>query len=145
MKTTVRQLLESKGSDVWKIVADANVYDALCLMAEKDVGALLVFDQNKLVGIFSERDYARKVILKGKQSRDCRVSEIMTDKVVYVRPEQTIEESMALMSDKRIRHLPVFDQDRLTGVISIGDVVKAMIADREFIIGQLENYITQKR
>jgi CBS domain-containing protein len=145
MMTTVRQLLDIKGSDVWKITADANVFDALRLMAEKNVGALLVLDKNHIVGIFSERDYARKVILKGKSSRECSVSEIMTDKVVYVRPEQTIEETMALMTDKHVRHLPVCEKDDLLGVISIGDVVKAMISDREFIIGQLENYISQGR
>ena len=143
MMTIVRQLLDSKGSDVWKITADANVFDALRLMAEKNVGALLVLDKNKIAGIFSERDYARKVILKGKDSRSCSVSEIMTKKVVYVRPEYTIEETMALMTDKHVRHLPVCEGDDLLGVISIGDVVKAMISDREFIIEQLENYISQ--
>ncbi len=145
MMTTVRQLLDHKGSEVWKITADANVFDALRLMAEKNVGALLVFDKNKIVGIFSERDYARKIILKGKSSRDSSVAEIMTEKVVYVRPDQTIEETMALMTDKHVRHLPVCDGDDLLGIISIGDVVKAMISDREFIIEQLENYIQQGR
>jgi CBS domain-containing protein len=145
MMTTVRQLLDTKGSNVWKITADANVFDALRLMAEKNVGALLVFDKNKIVGIFSERDYARKVILKGKSSRECSVSEIMTEKVVYVRPSQTIEETMALMTDKHVRHLPVWEKDEIFGIISIGDVVKAMISDREFIIEQLENYISQGR
>jgi CBS domain-containing protein len=143
MMTTVRQFLDGKGSNVWKITSDANVFDALRLMAEKNVGALLVYDKNKIVGIFSERDYARKVILKGKSSRDISVGEIMTNKVVYLRPEQTIEEAMALMTDKHIRHLPVCEGDDLLGIISIGDVVKAMISDREFIIEQLENYITQ--
>ena len=143
MMTTIRQLLDTKGSDVWKITADANVFDALRLMAEKNVGALLVFDRNKIVGIFSERDYARKVILKGKNSRECSVSEIMTGKVVYVRPSQTIEETMALMTDKHVRHLPVCEKDEIFGIVSIGDVVKAMISDQEFIIGQLENYISQ--
>ncbi|MFH1754253.1 MAG: CBS domain-containing protein [Candidatus Latescibacterota bacterium] len=145
MATTVRKLLDAKGSTVWKITAEANVYDALRLMAEKNVGALLVLDKNKIIGIFSERDYARKVILKGKNSRECSVAEIMTEKVVYVRPEQTIEETMALMTDKHVRHLPVCEGDDLLGVVSIGDVVKVMISDREFIIEQLENYITQGR
>jgi len=145
MMTTVRQVLDEKGSNVWKIAGDANVFDALRLMAEKNVGALLVFDKNKIVGIFSERDYARKIILEGKSSRKSSVAEIMTDRVVYVRPGNTIEEAMALMTDKHVRHLPVWEKDELLGIISIGDVVKAMISDREFIIGQLENYITQGR
>jgi CBS domain-containing protein len=143
MMTTVRQLLDEKGSNVWKITSEANVFDALRLMAEKNVGALLVYDKNKIVGIFSERDYARKVILKGKSSREMSVAEIMTDKVVYIRPSRTIEEAMALMTDKHIRHLPVCEGEDLLGIISIGDVVKVMISDREFIIEQLENYITQ--
>jgi CBS domain-containing protein len=143
MMTTVRQLLDEKGSNVWKIASDANVFDALRLMAEKNVGALLVLDKNKIVGIFSERDYARKVILKGKSSRDITVADIMTQRVVCVRPSHTIEEAMALMTEKHIRHLPVCEGEDLLGMISIGDIVKAMISDREFIIEQLENYITQ--
>lgn len=145
MITTVRQLLKAKGSEIYKIEADAPVLDALKLMADKDVGALLVFENDKMVGIFSERDYARKVILGGKSSKKCPVRETMTDKVIYVRPEQTIEESMALMTEKHVRHLPVCEGKDITGIISIGDVVKAMISDREFIIEQLENYITDGR
>ena len=139
---TVMQLLQTKGQNVWSITPDAWVIDALKLMAEKRVGALLVLEAGQVVGIISERDYARKVSLLGKSSKTTPVREIMTPKVVYVRPEQTIEDCMALMTDKRIRHLPVLADDQLIGVISIGDVVKAVISEQEFIIAQLENYIT---
>jgi CBS domain-containing protein len=139
--TTVKQLLQVKGSDVWTIIPDASVHDALKLMADKNVGALLVLEAEKLVGIFTERDYARMVVLKEELPMTTPVSEIMTQRVVYVRPEQTIEDCMALMTDKRVRHLPVLVDDRLVGVVSIGDVVKAIISHQEFIIEQLENYI----
>jgi len=142
---TVRQCLQSKGGEIWSIRPDISVYEALERMAEKDIGALLVLDEENLVGIFSERDYARKVILQGKSSRDTWVSEIMTSRVVFVRPEQTIEECMALMTEKHIRHLPVLDGERLVGVISIGDVVKAIISEQKFVIKQLEHYITGER
>ena len=142
---TVSMLLQSKGDDVWSVSPGTTVYDALVLMAEKNVGALLVLEGDRLIGIFSERDYARKVILHGKSSRQTTVGEIMTSKVVYIRPEQTIEQCMALMTDKRIRHLPVLDGDRVIGVISIGDVVKAIISEQEFMIEQLENYIAGAR
>jgi CBS domain-containing protein len=138
---TVMQLLQTKGQDIWSITPDALVIDALKLMAEKRVGALLVLEAGQVVGIISERDYARKVSLLGKSSKTTPVREIMTQRVVYVRPEQTIEDCMALMTDKRIRHLPVLADDQLIGVISIGDVVKAVISEQEFIIAQLENYI----
>jgi CBS domain-containing protein len=121
---------------------DAMVYDALKLMADKNVGAVLVMDADRLVGILSERDYARKVILHGKSSKDTPIREIMTQRVVYVRPEQTAEECMALMTDKRVRHLPVLEDDQVVGVISIGDVVKSIISEQEFIIEQLERYIS---
>jgi CBS domain-containing protein len=140
---TVKYLLQAKGHEVWSIVPDASVYEALELMAEKNVGALLVLEEGELVGIISERDYARGVELKGKSSKDTPVKEIMTARVVYVRPEQTVEGCMALMTDKRIRHLPVLAEGRLIGVISIGDVVKEVIAEQEFIIQQLESYITR--
>ena len=139
---TVKDLLAVKGSQVWSIAPDATVFEALRLMAEKEIGALLVLEAGKLVGIISERDYARKVILKGKSSKDTPVKEIMTTKVLYVRPDQTIEECMALMTDKRVRHLPVLDGEQLVGIISIGDVVKALIDEKDFIIQQLEQYIT---
>lgn len=143
--TTVAQVLKEKGHDIWSISPDATVYDALKLMAEKEVGALLVLEKSNLIGIVSERDYARKVVLKGKFSHDTQVREIMTDQVFCVCPEQTIEECMALMTAKRVRHLPVFAADELIGVISIGDVVKTLISEKEFLIGQLEEYITGAR
>jgi len=138
----VSQLLDAKGREVWWVTPETSVYDALVLMAEKNCGALLVLEANKLVGIFSERDYARKIILKGKASKDTTVKEIMSTEVFYVRPEQTIDECMALMTARRIRHLPVLEGGRLAGMISIGDVVKAVISEQEFTIKQLENYIT---
>lgn len=140
---TVRDVLERKGRNVWSVRPDATVYEALGLMAEKDLGAVLVRDGDQVVGVLSERDYARQVILKGKASKETPVSEIMTSRVVYVRPEQTVDECMALMTDKRIRHLPVLDGSRLIGLVSIGDVVKAAISEKEFLIEQLQNYITQ--
>ena len=145
MQTTVRQLIGRKGNSIWSTQPDAMVFEALEQMAEKRVGSLLVFEGDQLAGIFSERDYARKVILKGKSSRDTCVREIMTQNVVCVRPDQTMDDCMALMTDKRIRHLPVLDGDEIIGVISIGDVVKEIISEQEFVIGQLENYITGGR
>lgn len=142
---TVEQLLQRKGPETWFVSPDETVLDALKLMAEKNVGALLVIEQSRLVGIFSERDYARKVILHGKASKDTPVSEIMSTAVVCVGPKYTVEECMALMTDKRVRHLPVLDGGKLCGVISIGDVVKAIISEQEFIIEQLEQYITGSR
>jgi CBS domain-containing protein len=138
---TVKQILQSKTHGILTISPDATVYDALKLMAEKEVGALLVMQADKLVGIISERDYARKVILYGKSSKEIHVSDIMTSKIVYVSTAQTVDECMALMTDKRIRHLPVYEGDRLVGVVSIGDLVKEAISDREYIIKQLESYI----
>jgi CBS domain-containing protein len=140
--TNVAQLLEKKGHHVWSISPDATVYDALKLMAEKEIGALLVIETQKVVGIMSERDYARKVILRGRFSKDTLVREIMTEKVYYVRPEQTLEECMALMTIRRVRHLPVLADGKLVGVISIGDVVNAIISDKELLIRQLQQYIT---
>jgi CBS domain-containing protein len=142
---TVEQMLRHKGQTYWSVPPDAMVIDALRLMAEKDVGALLVLEKGQLVGIISERDYARKVILKGKSSLQTPVREIMTQAVVFVRPGQTVEECMALMTEKRIRHLPVFAAGQVVGVISIGDVVKASIDAKDFMIKQLENYITGDR
>jgi CBS domain-containing protein len=139
--TTVRQLLQTKGADVVSVTPDSNVLDALKLMAQREIGAVLVIESGRLIGIMSERDYARKVILKGKSSQDTRVREIMTERVVYARPDQTVPECMALMTNKRIRHLPVLEGERLVGVLSIGDLVKETISEQEFIIRQLENYI----
>ena len=134
---TVRELLQAKGYDIWSIAPDETVYEALELMAEKNVGALMVIDADKLVGILSERDYARKVILKGRFSRETPVREIMTERVTYACPDDTIEECMALMAEMRLRHLPVFEGGRLIGVVSIGDVGKAIISDQKFVIEQL--------
>jgi CBS domain-containing protein len=142
---TVRQILQNKGQQVWSISPAASVYEALQLMAAKDIGALAVVEEERLVGIFSERDYARKVILHGKTSRETRVDEIMTARVVVVGPERTTDECMALMTEKHIRHLPVVEGERLIGLISIGDVVKAVISNQEFVINQLENYISGER
>jgi CBS domain-containing protein len=138
---TVRQIIEAKTHKVLAVSPDATVYDALKLMAERDVGALVVMDGERLAGIFSERDYARKVILHGKASKDTTVREIMTEKVLCVRPEQTMDQCMALMTDKRVRHLPVLDHKHVIGVISIGDVVKEVISEQQFMIEQLEQYI----
>jgi CBS domain-containing protein len=140
--TSIRQLLDKKGSDIWSTTPDASVYDALLLLAEKNVGALLVLQEGELVGIISERDYARKVALRGKASVETPVKEIMTGEVVTVSPQHTVEEAMALMTDKRIRHLPVVEEGKLVGVISIGDLVKSIIAKQEVMISQLENYIS---
>jgi CBS domain-containing protein len=140
---TVMMLLQGKGTEVLSIPPDAPVYEALQLMAERNVGALLVLDRSRLVGIFSERDYARKVILKGKTSRETPVAEIMTCDLVSVRPDQTIDDCMTLMTERRVRHLPVLSHDELIGVISIGDVVKAIISEQEFVIEQLQSYITK--
>lgn len=139
---TVREVLNSKGHDVWTISPDASVFDALEVMANRGVGALIVLEKDAVAGIISERDYARSVELRGKSSRETPVREIMTRKVAYVRPENSIEEAMSLMTHKRIRHLPVIEGGRLIGVISIGDVVKAIISEQQFVIQQLETYIT---
>jgi len=140
--TKVKDILALKGQSVWSVALDASVYDAMKLMAEKGIGALMVMQGEKLVGIISERDYARKVILQGRASRTTQVREIMTSHVLYAQPEQNIEECMAVMTDKRVRHLPVYDEGRLVGVISIGDLVKSIITEQKFMIEQLEKYIS---
>jgi CBS domain-containing protein len=142
---TVHDLLRAKNPGVWSVRPTDTVYDALRLLAEKNVGALLVLDNERLVGILSERDYARKVILQGKTSRETLVREIMTPDPVCVTSTQTIPECMALMTDKRIRHLPVVEGGQVVGLISIGDVVKDIISEQEFMITQLEHYITGER
>ncbi len=138
---TVAQMLKLKPAGVISVRPDVSVLDALKLLADKDVGAVLVTDGPRLVGIVSERDYARKVALKGKSSSDTPVSEIMTRDVVFVAPTQTNEECMGLMTEKRIRHLPVIDNGRVVGVLSIGDLVKDVISEQQFVIDQLEQYI----
>jgi len=139
---TVGDVLRGKGNAVFAAEADATVYHALTVMAEKNIGALLVQEGERVVGIFSERDYARQVVLKGKASKDTPIRDVMTSRVVFIRPEQNLEECMALMTDKHIRHLPVLDGAKLVGILSIGDVVKAVISEKEFLIAQLENYIS---
>ena len=138
----VKDILALKGPSVWSVAPDSSVYDAMKLMAEKGIGALMVMQGEKLIGIISERDYARKVILQGRASRTTQVREIMTSHVLYAQPEQNIEECMAVMTDKRVRHLPVYDEGRLLGVISIGDLVKSIITEQKFMIEQLEKYIS---
>ncbi len=138
---TVEDLLRVKGYDVWAIDPDSTVYDALKMMADKNIGALLVLDGDKVAGIFSERDYARKVVLQGKFSREILVREIMTGDLISVRPDQSIQDCMALMTQGRVRHLPVLDEGQLKGLISIGDVVRAVVSEQEFMIHQLENFI----
>jgi CBS domain-containing protein len=144
--TTVAGILKSKRDPaVYTIAAAATVFDALKLMAEKDIGALLVMDGDKVVGIVTERDYARKIALMARSSKETLVREVMTSPVMYVRPDQTSEECMALMTENRLRHLPVMDDGRLIGLISIGDLVKDIISEQQFIIDQLEHYIIGDR
>lgn len=138
---TVRDILDRKGRGIWSVAPTDTVYAALERMSERRVGALMVLDAGQLVGVVSERDYARKVVLAGRNSRATAVHEIMTSRVYYVSPSHRIEECMALMTEKSVRHLPVMDGDRLDGVVSIGDVVKAVISHQEFIIEQLEHFI----
>jgi CBS domain-containing protein len=139
--TTVRQLLDQKGRKIWSIHSDATVFDAIAKMAEKDVGSLIVTERDELVGIITERHYARNVVLKGKTSPAIPVRDIMERRVVIARPEQTVEQCMALMSEKRVRHLPVLEGEKPIGIISIGDLVKSIIGDQKFMIDQLEHYI----
>ena len=139
---TVEGILSKKGSAVRSVAPDDTVLHALGVMAEHDIGGVVVLDGEKLVGILTERDYARRVVLLGRASRDVPVSEIMTSHVCCVSPDRTVDECMALMTDKRIRHLPVLDHKKVVGLISIGDVVKATIAEQEFEIAQLNSYIS---
>ncbi len=145
MVKTVSAMLRSKGNNVYSVLPDATVFEALKIMADNGVGALIVLEGEKIVGVLSERDYARKVILLGKSSREAKVKEIMSDKVLFVQPHRTAEECMAIMINKRIRHLPVLDNEKLVGVISIGDVVKAVIDEKAFVIEQLEEYISGRK
>lgn len=139
---TVKNILDSKGRDIFSIRPDQSVLEAMTLMAEKEVGALIVLDGEKTAGIITERDYARKIILKGRSSRDTQVREIMTTKVIHAQPATTVEKCRALMSEKKIRHLPVLDDGKLCGMISIRDLMKAIIDDQQFTIEQLERFIT---
>ncbi len=142
MLHNIGQLLQIKGSQIWSIEPQAAAYRALQIMAEKNVGALLVIDRDQLVGIFSERDYARKVILKGKSSKETSVSQLMTTQVFYINTNDTLEECMALMTAKHIRHLPVLENKQLVGIVTLGDVVQQIIVEQKFTIGELEKYIT---
>jgi len=141
---TVAEILKGKGPQVWTIPPQAKVIEALKLMADKGIGALVVVKDDRVVGILSERDYARKVMLMGKSSQDTPVRDIMTASVFVVHPETQAEECMALMTDKHIRHLPVFDKDRMLGVLSIGDIVKSIITEQKITIDHLQNYILGK-
>ncbi|MCL6546656.1 MAG: CBS domain-containing protein [Bryobacteraceae bacterium] len=143
-KETVRSVLNVKGAEVWSVPPDSTVYDALSLMAEKDVGALVVVSGGRIAGMFSERDYARKVILHGKTSRETLVREVMTSPVVTVTPDQTVNECMQMMTRHRIRHLPVVEGEKLVGVISIGDLVNSIISAQAETIQQLSSYIAGK-
>ncbi len=139
---TVREVLQAKGYDVWSVDSGASVYDALGLMAEKNIGAVLVVEGEKPAGIMTERDYARKVVLADRLSRETPVRDIMVWNPVCVKPNQSVEDCMKIMTTKRFRHLPVTENDKLIGMISIGDVVKAVISDQQYTIEQLEHYIT---
>jgi CBS domain-containing protein len=144
---SVREVLKTKTKEVWSILPYATVFDALKLMGEKKIGALMVIDdKGKVAGIISERDYARKVILKGKASKDTKVEEIMTpaSEMFVVKPENSVEECMILMTGKHVRHLPVFEKDKFIGVVSIGDVVKSIISEQEALIEHLSGYIAGK-
>lgn len=139
--TTLKMLLKDKGHDVWSVHPDDTVLDAIKMLAEKDIGALIVIKDDKPVGIFTERDYARNVYLKGKSSLDTAVRDVMVAPVIFVKPDQTVDECMALMTAKRFRHLPIMDGDELVGMVSIGDLVKSVIAEQQFTIEQMEQYI----
>jgi CBS domain-containing protein len=139
---TIRQILSKKGNQIFSVTPGTTVYETLKLMADKNIGAVLVLDEGKLVGIMSERDYARKVVLKGKFSKEIPVNEIMSSNVICIDPDQTIKNTQAIMIQKRIRHLPVMEEDNLVGLVSIGDIVNAVLDDNKFMIDQLVTYIT---
>ncbi|KPL24726.1 MAG: histidine kinase [Phycisphaerae bacterium SM1_79] len=140
---TLSEILDAKGRNVWSVSPQNTAYEALELMADKDVGALVVMDEGKLVGMFSERDYARKVILKGKSSRETAVADVMTKPVCWVHPWSNLNECMALMTNRHVRHLPVLDKDRLVGIVTIGDVVKAIISEQKSVIHELKGYVDE--
>jgi CBS domain-containing protein len=141
---TIRSILKVKGRKTWKISPDACVFDALQVMAEKDIGALLVVDGKALVGVFSERDYARKVILHGKSSKEILVREIMSSPPIFVEPDNSVEQGLAIMSTKHIRHLPVMEKGRLIGIVTIGDLVRSLIDEQKVVIDHLERHILSK-
>ena len=140
---TIRHLLDTKGYEIWSISPNATVYEAIELLADKDIGAVLVMDDDKLEGILSERDYARRLILKGRTSKGTEVRDVMTSDVLTLNPDNTLEECMALMTQKHVRHIPILEEGKVIGIVSIGDAVNATIANQEFLIEQLEKYIQQ--
>jgi CBS domain-containing protein len=144
LRDPIRSVLTHKGGNVWSVPPSASVYDAIAMMGEKQVGALLVLEDAKLVGILSERDYARKVILKGRSSKDTPVNEIMTSPVRYVTPQETVDECMRIMTANRVRHLPVVEDEKVVGIVSIGDLVNWIISAQADTIHQLHSYITGK-
>lgn len=141
MSKSIAQILKLKGSDVWCVTPQTRVYEALALMAEKRVGALVVIDGEQVVGIFTERDHARKVDLCGRSAQTATVREVMEEEICYVTPQISVDEAMAIVTDSRNRHLPVMDNDRLVGLVSIGDLVKAALDEKDFVIRQLKKYI----
>ena len=143
--TTVKHVLDQKGHDVHFVHPDASVFDAIKMMAENNIGSLVVLDDGKLVGLIAERHYAREIVLKGRTSPGTLVRDIMSTKVIYARPEQSVEECMAMMTAKGVRHLPVLEHGRLVGIVSIGDMVKNVISDQKFMIEQLEHFIQGAR
>jgi CBS domain-containing protein len=143
--TSVRHLLARKGAEIWSIGPEDTVFDAIKMMADKNIGSLVVIEDGRLVGIITERHYARNVVLKGRASPKTRVREIMEPNVVYVRPDHTVEQCMALMTSKMVRHLPVIESENLLGIVSIGDLVKSIIRDQKLVIEQLEHYISGTR
>ncbi len=141
MSKSIAQILKLKGSDVWSIGSEAKIYDALQLMAEKNVGALVVIDQGKVVGLFTERDHVRKVDLGGRCSQKAFVRQVMSEDICYITPQASVDEAMAIMTEKRCRHLPVMENEELVGLASIGDLVKASLDEKDFVIKQLKKYI----
>ena len=139
---TIEQILNNKDKQIWSVEPKASIFEALKIMSDKEIGALLVLEGEKLVGIFSERDYARKVILEGKSSKNTQVGELMTKKVLYTDSEKTIIDCMVIMTNKHVRHLPVIENDKVIGMVTIGDVVNQIISEQEYAIQHLENYIT---
>jgi CBS domain-containing protein len=138
----MRDILASKGHEIWSITPDKSVFEALEMMANKEIGALLVMEGDRVNGLFSERDYARKMILKGRTSKDTKVNEVMTSRVICSTLNHSADECMALMTEKRVRHLPIVEDNKVVGLISIGDIVKAVISDQQFTIEVLEKYIS---
>jgi CBS domain-containing protein len=143
MKITLSDILDAKGRNVWTVSPQSSAYEALEMMADKDVGALVVVDQGKVAGMFSERDYARKIALKGKSSKETTVADIMTRPVTYVLPWTSLSECMTLMTSKHVRHLPVMEGEKLVGIVTIGDVVKAIISEQEAVIQELKGYVDE--